>query len=98
MLRRVIRKLAGHDIRHWALTGGIAFEIHALRLGLQPSRRTLNDLDFVAESFGCIPESLPRDFLFRHVHPLDPPGKTMLQFIALMPPCALMFSAHVARP
>jgi hypothetical protein len=83
MFRRVFRKLARHDIRRWALTGGLAFEIHALRLCLQPSRhrRTLNDLDFIADSFDCIPETLPGDFLFRHVHPLEPHGKTMLQLI-----------------
>lgn len=28
-----------------------------------------------------IPEILAEDFLFRHIHPLDPPGRTMLQAI-----------------
>lgn len=41
----------------------------------------MNDIDFVTDSFDCIPESLADDFLFRHVHPFDPPGKTILQFI-----------------
>jgi hypothetical protein len=41
----------------------------------------LNDIDFVAPDFDSIPASLARDFLFRHVHPLDPPGKTILQAI-----------------
>jgi hypothetical protein len=43
--------------------------------------RPLNDIDFVASTFGCIPETLARDFLFRHVHPFDPPGKTMMQLV-----------------
>jgi hypothetical protein len=78
---RVFGKLARHDIGRWALTGGIAVEIHLLRLGRQPSIRVLNDLDFIADSFDCIPETLTADFVFRHIHSLDPPGKTMLQFI-----------------
>jgi hypothetical protein len=41
----------------------------------------LNDIDFVAAAFDCAPETLARDFLFRHVHPLDAPGKTILQLI-----------------
>jgi len=43
--------------------------------------RALNDIDFIAESFDHIPASLASDFLFRHIHPFDPPGRTMLQFI-----------------
>jgi hypothetical protein len=45
------------------------------------SIRALNDLDFVAPDFDSIPQSLYRDFLFHHVHPLDPPGKIVLQCI-----------------
>jgi hypothetical protein len=41
----------------------------------------LSDIDFVAPTFECIPETLARDFLFRHVHPFDPPGKTMMQLV-----------------
>jgi hypothetical protein len=41
----------------------------------------LNDIDFVAPAFECIPETLARDFLFRHIHPFDPPGKTMMQLV-----------------
>jgi hypothetical protein len=77
----MFRKLARHDIGCWALTGGVAFEMHADRLGLPAASRALNDLDFVVESFDCIPETLPDDFLIRHVHPLDPPGKIILQMI-----------------
>jgi hypothetical protein len=74
---RTFHKLARHDIGRWALTGGLAIECHAPG----PSARALNDIDFVAPDFDSIPTSLARDFLFRHVHPLDPPGKTILQFI-----------------
>jgi hypothetical protein len=76
-----MRELAGHNIDAWALTGGLAFEIHAARLGLAPIDRGLNDADFVAPSFHSIPSTLAGDFLFRHVHPLDPPGKMMFQMI-----------------
>jgi hypothetical protein len=49
--------------------------------GRPASIRTLNDLDFIAEGFECAPPTLAGDFLFRHVHLLDPQGKTLLQFI-----------------
>ena len=78
---RVFGKLAWHDIGNWALTGGLAVEIHLLRLGRQPSIRILNDLDFIAGSFDCIPETLAAEFVFRHIHSLDPLGNTMLQFV-----------------
>src|SRR5580700_10668847 len=78
---RSLRKLARHDVSRWALTGGVALEIHRVRLRGEPAKRTLNDLDFIVDSFDCIPETLANDFLFRHIHPFDPPGKTMLQFI-----------------
>lgn len=74
-------KLAKHDIGRWALTGGFAIETHHWRLGLESSIRSLNDIDFVTGSFDCIPETLADDFMFRHVHPFDPPGKTILQFV-----------------
>ncbi len=73
---RTFRKLVRHDIRRWALTGGLAVEYHCPR-----GPRDLNDIDFAAPDFDSIPTTLAADFLFRHVHPLDPPGKTMLQFI-----------------
>ena len=76
-----LRKLARHDISRWALAGGLAVEIHCLWRGCPSSIRTLTDLDFIAEGFDCIPQTLVDHFLFRHIHPLDPPGKTILQFI-----------------
>jgi len=78
---QAFRKLQRHDIRAWVLTGGIAVEIHRLRLGCEPSIRVLNDLDFVVSSFDCIAETLAGDFLCRHLHPFDPPGKMLAQFI-----------------
>jgi hypothetical protein len=53
------------------LVGGLAVEFHCLRGGHAPSIRHLNDIDFVAPAFDCIPETLAREFLFRHVHPFD---------------------------
>jgi hypothetical protein len=79
--QRVIQKLASHDIRSWVLTGGLAVEIHHIRHGADSIRRSLIDIDFVSTSFDCIPKDLDKSFLFRHVHPLDPPGKTILQAI-----------------
>lgn len=76
-----LRKLWQHDISGWALAGGLAVEIHCLLGGLPPSNRALNDIEFVAAAFDCVPETLAKDFLFRHVHPLDPPGKTLLQLV-----------------
>ena len=50
--------------------------------GEQPSSsRGLSDIDFVASAFDCIPETLAEDFLFRHMHPFDPPSKTILQLM-----------------
>jgi len=76
-----LRKLALHEISRWLLVGGLAVEFHRLRSGHSHPIRHLNDIDFVAPAFECIPESLARDFLFRHVHPFDPPGRTMMQLV-----------------
>jgi hypothetical protein len=76
---RTFLNLARHDISRWGLTGGVAIELHILRLGGKPLIRRLHDLDFVAASFDSIPEAIGRELLLRHVHPHDPPGKMMLQ-------------------
>jgi hypothetical protein len=78
---KTLRRLSHHEISAWALAGGFAVEIHCMRGGLPATDRALNDVDFVAPAFDCVPETLARDFLFRHVHPLDPPGKTILQLV-----------------
>jgi hypothetical protein len=76
-----IRKLARHDISGWGLTGGLAVQFHCRAHRSPSSIRRLSDLDFITSDFDSIPESLAGDFLFRHVHPLDPPGKTILQLV-----------------
>jgi hypothetical protein len=76
-----LRKLALHDVSRWVLVGGLAVEFNCLRVGHSHPIRPLNDIDFVAPAFECIPETLARYFLFRHVHPFDPPGKTMMQLV-----------------
>jgi hypothetical protein len=75
---RTFLNLARHDISGWALTGGVAIELHILRLGGKAIVRRLNDLDFVAASFDSIPETIGSELLLRHIHPHDPPGKIML--------------------
>src|SRR5438045_3595837 len=69
-----LRRLSHHDTSGWALAGGMAVEIHCLRAGRPASIRPLNDIDFVAPAFDYVPETLADEFLFRHVHPFDPPG------------------------
>ena len=76
-----LRKLALHEVSRWVLVGGLAVEFHCLRRGHSRPIRHLNDIDFVVPAFECIQETLGRDFLFRHVHPFDPPGKTMMQLV-----------------
>jgi hypothetical protein len=78
---RVFEKLKRHDLSNFALTGGFATEMYCLQHERQPLRRPLNDIDFIVDSFDRIPESLADEFLFRHVHPWDPPGKTLLQLV-----------------
>jgi hypothetical protein len=75
-----LRTLQHHRIDQWALVGGLAIEIHRKLLG-RPRFRDLNDIDFVTTSFDCIPNTLADDFLFLHVHPFDPPGRTMAQLV-----------------
>ena len=78
---RTLRKLAACDISRWALTGGLAVEIHILQHGRESGGRQLRDMDFVAGSFEDIPAALGSEVLFRHVHPYDEPAKTMLQCV-----------------
>ncbi|MGA7316627.1 MAG: hypothetical protein WBX22_21965 [Silvibacterium sp.] len=78
---QVLHKLARHDISRWALTGGFAIELHIQSRRGRPSVRRLNDIDFLVDSFDCITKTLGREFLFRHVHPFDPPAKTLMQSV-----------------
>lgn len=77
----VLRRLVQHNIDGWALTGGLAVGLHSVATGMEPNGRSLNDLDFVTERFEEIPETLGKDFLFRHVHPGQQPGGTMMQLV-----------------
>ena len=74
------RKLAARDLSEWAIVGGWAVEMHSILNRQQPSFRHLTDIDFVVPAFDSIPRSLAEGFLFRHVHPSDPPAKMLLQF------------------
>jgi hypothetical protein len=76
-----VRRLEAHDVSRWALTGGMAIEFHILNRGGTPTMRPLHDIDFIAPSFDCIPQTLGPALLLRHVHPSDPPAKTMLQAV-----------------
>lgn len=78
---RCLQRLAAHDISQWSLTGGFAIEIHHLICGRDADVRRLNDIDFIVDSFEHIPQTLGGEFLFRHVHPFDPPGQTLVQSI-----------------
>ena len=76
-----LRKLGRHCARHWVLTTGLAVEVHRLQRGRKASVRKLGDIDSIAETFDRVPESLADDFMFLHIHPFDPPGKTLLQAV-----------------
>jgi len=76
-----LRKLYGVGFTHCTLTGGIAIEAQIAGNGGVTTRRPLNDLDFLVESFDSIPRSICDGFLLRHVHPYAPPGKILLQAV-----------------
>jgi hypothetical protein len=73
--------LTRYDLSTWALTGGTAIEFYLQQMGAPTCVRPLHDLDFIAASFDCLPAGLGRVLLLRHVHPKDPPAKTMLQAV-----------------
>jgi len=77
----LLERLSQHRTHSWALSGGLAIEIHVLRAGLTPRKRSLNDMDFIATGFADIPRTLAKNFLFRHVHPEEVPGRIMVQFV-----------------
>jgi hypothetical protein len=80
-LWQTLRLLTNQDISRWALTGGTAIEWHLRARGAETLLRPLHDLDFIAADFGCLPPGLGDVLILRHVHPHDPPGKTMLQAV-----------------
>jgi hypothetical protein len=77
--RRTLATLSHFDFSRLVLTGGFAVELHHLLRGLVTQARPLNDIDFLASSFDEIPTGLSAELLFRHVHPYEPPGRTLLQ-------------------
>jgi hypothetical protein len=79
--QRTFDRLRRHATAQFVLSGGLAVELHRLRLGLKPDLRGLNDIDFVVDTFESIPTTLAEGFVFLHVHPHDPPGKTLAQFV-----------------
>ncbi|MBZ5624571.1 MAG: hypothetical protein LAQ69_38600 [Acidobacteriia bacterium] len=90
-----LQKLAIHDFHGFALTGSLALETQLVGQGHGPAMRALNDMDLVVDSFGSIPGSLADTFLFRHIHPKAPEGKTLLQMID--PEAALRIDLFRAR-
>ncbi len=94
--RRTFEMLRRHDLSGLALTGGFALELHLLRSNESAEPRPLNDIDFLVSSFKDIPTSFARDLIFRHVHPHDPPGKTLLQ--AVYPAQAVRLDIFNAYP
>lgn len=80
-LASTLHLLTKHHVSRWALTGGTAIELHLQERGGVGCVRPLNDLDFIVASFDCLPASLGDVLLPRHIHPHDPPAKTMLQAV-----------------
>lgn len=78
-----IARLLRNDLAQLVLTGGLAIELHRLDRGLAAQPRRLNDIDFLADTLEAIPKGLAGTMIFRHVHPHDPPGKTLLQAVDL---------------
>ncbi len=78
---RIQEKLRLHDIHKFALTGGLAIEIHLIAQDHVQHTRNLNDVDFVVESFASIPGTLAKSFLIRHIHPKATEGKTLMQLV-----------------
>jgi hypothetical protein len=76
-----LRDLVRHDLSRLALTGGFAIELQIQARGGQNHLRPLHDIDFLVDSFDDIPPSLGAALLLRHIHPHDPPAKTLLQGI-----------------
>lgn len=76
---RAVETLERHDVSRFALTGGFAIEMQIAARGGPTLMRPLHDIDFLVDSFDCIPPTLGAELLLRHVHPNDPPAKTLLQ-------------------
>ena len=88
-----LRHLARHDLSRFALTGGFAIESQIHTHGGQPPLRTLHDIDFLVDSFRDLPPSLGAELLIRHIHPHDPPAKTLSRASTPPPPSVSTSSA-----
>jgi hypothetical protein len=65
-----------------SLTGSLAIRARLCARGHRPApRRIFRDVDFVADGFAALPESLADSFLVSHVHPFAPEGKLLLQLV-----------------
>jgi hypothetical protein len=80
-VRRVLVKLASCDLHQFVLTGSLATGAHRVGLGQIPATRPLNDVDIAVGSFDSIPTTLGKNLLMRHIHPLAPEGKMLLQLV-----------------
>ena len=78
---RTLGLLRRNSIAPFVLAGGLAVELHRMHLGLPAEERPLNDMDFLVDSFDEIPSTLSANLNFRHVHPHDPPARTLLQCV-----------------
>jgi hypothetical protein len=74
-----LHDVGSHDLSRLALTGGFAIELQIRARSGQTHMRPLHDIDFLVDSFEAIPPSLGAALLLRHIHPHDPPTKTLLQ-------------------
>jgi len=74
-----LHKIANFKESRWAITGGLAIEMHLYQHAVESFIRPLHDIDFMTASFDEIPRGLANDLLFRHIHPHDPPGRNILQ-------------------
>jgi hypothetical protein len=81
LARRTLARLRLYSTSPLVLTGGLAVELHRRRGELAIEPRPLNDIDFLVEAFEAIPSTAFAGMIFRHVHPHDPPGKTLLQAV-----------------
>lgn len=75
-MSRTLGLLAGHNVSRWDCN-----RTASLSDGRATLVRPLHDLDSIAASFDCLPVSLGDLLVSRHVHPHDPPAKTMLQAV-----------------
>ena len=76
---RTFEKPGFEGMETLVLTGGLAVELHRIASGQAAELRKLNDIDLLVESFDRIPTTLADNLVFRHVHPHDAAGKTLLQ-------------------